>query len=186
MLIDLCGMKRIAVDPKARTARAGGGVLWGKFDAATQQHGLHTPGGRVTTTGLGGFTTGGGYGWTSSKYGLTCDNLLSAEVVLADGRVVTTSERENEDLFWGIRGGGGGFGISPSSNTASIHSDQSCWVAWPSGRSSARGRCSARDAITWMVLLTSSRRLAPCSGSAGTDYTISSRFSSHVTVRPSR
>ena len=111
MLIDLSGLKKIEVDPQARTAVAGGGVLWGEFDAATQQHGLHTPGGRVTTTGLGGFTTGGGYGWTSSKYGLTCDNLISAEVVLADGRVVTASEQENPDLFWGIRGGGGNFGI---------------------------------------------------------------------------
>jgi FAD/FMN-containing dehydrogenase len=111
ILIDLGGLKKIAVDPEGRTARAGGGVLWGEFDAATQQYGLHTPGGRVTTTGVGGFTTGGGYGWTSSKYGLTCDNLLSAEVVLADGSVVTASERDNQDLFWGIRGGGGNFGI---------------------------------------------------------------------------
>ena len=111
IVIDLSGLKKVAVDPHATTARAGGGVLWGEFDAATQQHSLHTPGGRVTTTGIGGFTTGGGYGWTSSKHGLTCDNLLSAEVVLADGSVVTASERENEDLFWGIRGGGGNFGV---------------------------------------------------------------------------
>ncbi|MEU6181831.1 FAD-binding oxidoreductase [Streptomyces coeruleorubidus] len=111
MLIDLRGLKTISVDPGARTARAGGGVLWGEFDAATQAHGLHTPGGRVTTTGIGGFTTGGGYGWTSCKHGLACDNLLSAEVVLADGRVVRASEHEHADLFWGIRGGGGNFGI---------------------------------------------------------------------------
>jgi FAD/FMN-containing dehydrogenase len=111
ILIDLAGLKNIDVDPTTRTARAGGGVLWGEFDAATQQHALHTPGGRVTTTGVGGFTTGGGYGWTSSKYGLTCDNLIAAEVVLADGRVVMASERENEDLFWGIRGGGSNFGV---------------------------------------------------------------------------
>jgi FAD/FMN-containing dehydrogenase len=110
-LIDLSGLKRIDVDPEAKTARAGGGVLWGEFDAATQEHGLHTPGGRVTTTGVGGFTVGGGYGWTSSKHGLTCDNLISAEVVLADGSVVTASAEENEDLFWGIRGGGGNFGV---------------------------------------------------------------------------
>jgi len=109
MVIDLGGLTSIAVDP--RTARAGGGVLWGEFDAATQAHRLHTPGGRVTSTGLGGFTTGGGYGWTSSKYGLACDNLVSAEVVLADGRVVRASEREHADLFWGIRGGSGNFGI---------------------------------------------------------------------------
>jgi FAD/FMN-containing dehydrogenase len=111
LLIDLAGLKTIDVDPAVRTARAGGGVLWGEFDAATQEHGLHTPGGRVTTTGVGGFTTGGGYGWTSSKYGLTCDNLISAEVVLANGRIVRASPREYEDLFWGIRGGGGNFGI---------------------------------------------------------------------------
>ena len=111
VLVDLAGLKRIAVDHVARTARAGGGVLWGEFDAATQAHGLHAPGGRVTTTGLGGFTTGGGYGWTSSKYGLACDNLISAQVVLADGRLVTASEREHADLFWGIRGGGGNFGV---------------------------------------------------------------------------
>jgi FAD/FMN-containing dehydrogenase len=111
MVIDLGGLTSIAVDPRARTARAGGGVLWGEFDAATQAHGLHTPGGRVTSTGLGGFTTGGGYGWTSSKYGLACDNLVSTEVVLADGRVVRASEREHADLFWGIRGGSGNFGI---------------------------------------------------------------------------
>lgn len=111
MLIDLGGLKSIAVDPPGRTARAGGGVLWGEFDAATQPYGLHTPGGRVTTTGLGGFTTGGGYGWTSSKFGLACDNLISVEMVLADGRIVRASEREHADLFWGIRGGSGNFGV---------------------------------------------------------------------------
>ena len=111
IVIDLGGLKGIDVDATAKTVRAGGGVLWGELDAATQAHGLHTPGGRVTTTGIGGFTTGGGYGWTSSKHGLTCDNLVSAKVVLASGHVVTASEHENEDLFWAIRGGGGNFGI---------------------------------------------------------------------------
>ncbi|MDQ2940251.1 MAG: FAD-binding oxidoreductase, partial [Actinomycetota bacterium] len=111
VLIDLSGMKQIDVDADSPTARAGGGVLWGEFDAATQEHGLHTPGGRVTTTGVGGFTTGGGYGWTSSKYGLTCDNLISAEVVTADGEVLTASADENADLFWGIEGGACNFGV---------------------------------------------------------------------------
>lgn len=111
VLIDLSAMKSIDVDPEARTARAGGGVLWGEFDAATQEHGLHTPGGRVTTTGVGGFTTGGGYGWTSSKHGLTCDNLISAEVVTAAGDVVTASQDQNPELFWGIKGGGCNFGV---------------------------------------------------------------------------
>jgi FAD/FMN-containing dehydrogenase len=111
IVIDLGGLKTIEVDPAAKTVRAGGGVLWGELDAATQEHGLQTPGGRVTTTGIGGFTTGGGYGWTSSKHGLACDNLVSAEVVLADGTVVTASEDENPDLLWGLRGGGGNFGI---------------------------------------------------------------------------
>src|SRR5439155_6675451 len=90
---------------------AGGGVLWGEFDAATQEHGLVAPGGRVTTTGVGGFTLGGGYAWISSKHGLALDALRSAEVVTADGRVLTASEDENADLFWGIRGGGGNFGV---------------------------------------------------------------------------
>jgi len=107
ILIDLSRLKSINVDPEAKTARAGGGVLWGEFDATTQQYGLHTPGGRVTTTGIGGFTLGGGYGWTSAKHGLACDNLISAEVVLADGRVVRASENENADLLWGLRGGAG-------------------------------------------------------------------------------
>jgi FAD/FMN-containing dehydrogenase len=111
IVIDLASLKSIKVDPVGKTTRAGGGVLWGELDAATQAYGLHTPGGRVTSTGIGGFTTGGGYGWTSSKFGLACDNLLSAEVVLADGTTVRADADHYADLFWGIRGGGGNFGV---------------------------------------------------------------------------
>ena len=114
IVIDLTPMKAVDVDPDARSARAGGGVTWAEFDAATQAHGLATTGGLVSTTGLGGFTTGGGVGWLMRAHGLACDNLLSAEVVTADGQVVTASADENTDLYWGIRGGGGNFGILTS------------------------------------------------------------------------
>src|ERR671933_116141 len=114
ILIDLSSLKGVRVDPASRTARTNAGVLWGEFDRETQLFGLATPGGRVTTTGLGGFTLGGGYGWLSPKFGLTCDNLISADVVTADGRLVTASERENADLFWGLRGSGANFGVVTS------------------------------------------------------------------------
>jgi FAD/FMN-containing dehydrogenase len=114
VLLDLSLMKGVHVDRERGTARAAGGVLWGEYDRETQAFGLHTPGGRMTTTGVGGFTTGGGYGWTSTKFGLTCDNLVAADVVTADGSVLTASERENEDLFWGLRGGSGNFGVVTS------------------------------------------------------------------------
>jgi FAD/FMN-containing dehydrogenase len=114
VLLDLTLMKGVRVDRERRTARANAGVLWGEYDRETQGFGLHTPGGRVTTTGVGGFTTGGGYGWTSTKFGLTCDNLVSADIVTADGRLITASETENEDLFWGIRGGSGNYGVVTS------------------------------------------------------------------------
>ncbi|MHB1005847.1 MAG: FAD-binding oxidoreductase [Chloroflexota bacterium] len=114
ILVDLSSLKGVRVDPKARTARANAGVLVGELDRETQLFGLATPSGRVTTTGIGGFTLGGGYGWLSPKFGLACDNLLSADVVTADGRLVTASETENPDLFWGIRGGSSNFGVVTS------------------------------------------------------------------------
>lgn len=111
MVIDLSPMKAVHVDPAARTATAEPGVTLGEYDAATQAHGLATPLGINSTTGIAGLTLGGGFGWISRKYGLTIDNLISVEVVTANGEVVTASETENADLFWGIRGGGGNFGI---------------------------------------------------------------------------
>jgi len=112
--LDLSSLKGVQVDVGARRARANAGVLWGEFDRETQLFGLATPGGRVTTTGVGGFTTGGGYGWLSPKYGLTCDNLVAADVVTADGNLVHASEDENADLLWGLRGGGSNFGVVTS------------------------------------------------------------------------
>jgi FAD/FMN-containing dehydrogenase len=114
VLIDLRSLKGVHVDPDTLTAYCNAGVLWGEYDRESQTFGLATPGGRMTTTGVGGFTLGGGYGWLSPVYGLACDNLLGADVVTADGHLVTASEDINPDLFWGLRGGGGNFGVVTS------------------------------------------------------------------------
>jgi hypothetical protein len=111
IVIDLGEMKGIDVDPEARTARVGAGVLLGDLDRETQAHGLAVPAGIVTHTGLAGLTLGGGIGWLQRKYGLTIDQLLSVDLITAEGELVKASESENADLFWGIRGGGGNFGI---------------------------------------------------------------------------
>jgi FAD/FMN-containing dehydrogenase len=111
VVADLSRMAAVAVDPVSRTARAGGGATWGGFNEATAAHGLATTGGIVSTTGIGGLTLGGGIGYLARGYGLSCDNLLSAQVVTADGSVVTASADERPDLFWALRGGGGNFGV---------------------------------------------------------------------------
>ncbi len=112
LVIDLSQMRSVFVDPKAKTAVIGGGATWGDVDHATHVYGLATPGGILSTTGVAGLTLGGGFGHLTRRYGLCCDNLLSAEVVTADGRIVIASADENQDLFWAIRGGGGNFGVA--------------------------------------------------------------------------
>jgi FAD/FMN-containing dehydrogenase len=111
IVVDLAAIDHVSVDPENRTARVGGGATWAKFNAAAAEHGLATTGGVVSSTGVGGLTLGGGIGYLARAHGLSLDNVLSAEVVLADGSVVTASETEHPDLFWALRGGGGNFGI---------------------------------------------------------------------------
>jgi FAD/FMN-containing dehydrogenase len=111
MVLDLGAMTAVRVDPAARRAWAEPGNRWGDLDRETQEHGLAVPGGIVSTTGITGLTLGGGFGWLTRRFGLTCDSLLAADVVTAEGRLVRASEEENPDLFWALRGGGGAFGV---------------------------------------------------------------------------
>jgi FAD/FMN-containing dehydrogenase len=138
-------MNRVRVDPIARAARAEGGALLADLDAATQLHGLATTTGVNSDTGLVGLTLGGGLGRLGRKHGLSCDNMLSAEIVTANGQMLSASEHENADLFWGLRGGGGNFGIV-TAITYRLHPlGRLCWL----GLSSTNGsRCTMPCAST--------------------------------------
>lgn len=162
LTIDLSGMKATRVDAERRLVEAEPGLTWKDFDTATQRFGLATTGGIVSSTGVAGLTLGGGHGWLMRRYGLTCDNVKSARLVTADGRVVVASDDENADLFWGIRGGGGNFGIVTSFEFR-LHPVRTVlggFVLYPLTRARDvfdvyRGCvASAPDALTMAVLIT--------------------------------
>ncbi|MFC5731588.1 MULTISPECIES: FAD-binding oxidoreductase [Nocardioides] len=132
LVVDLRAMSSVDVDVAARTVRVSGGATMSHLDRALEPHGLVAVGGRVSTTGVGGFTLGGGTGWLDRKFGLACDNLLSVELVTADGELVTASEDENSELFWALHGGGGNFGVA-TSLTFRVHELRSitaCLLLW--------------------------------------------------------
>jgi FAD/FMN-containing dehydrogenase len=143
LVIDLSLMKGIRVDPAASTVRVEGGCLWGDVDHATYPYGLAVPTGFLSTTGVGGLTLGGGLGYLTRHYGLTIDNLLEVDMVLANGRLVTASAEENEDLFWAVRGGGGNFGVVTSFPLPGPAGQHGVWRAHVLGDGTC-GYCYAR------------------------------------------
>ena len=122
LTLDLSSLAGLTVDPGRRRVWAEPGVTWRALDAATQEYGLGTTGGRISTTAVGGMTLGGGYGWLMRSCGLVVDNVGSVDVVTADGRLVRVSETENHELFWGLRGGGGNLGVVTCFSSGSIRS----------------------------------------------------------------
>ena len=133
LVIDLSPMSYVRVDPKKKTVLAGGGALWRDVDHATHAFGLAVPAGVISTTGVAGLTLGGGIGYLTRRYGLTIDNLLAVEMVLADGRFATASSKEKADLFWAVRGGGGNFGVVTSFlfKARPVHTDYAGLMLWP-------------------------------------------------------
>lgn len=127
MLIDLCKMREVTVDPLKKTITAQGGTIWEDVDFAGAKYGLATVGGTVNHTGVGGLTLGGGYGWLTGRYGLTIDNLIAIEAVLADGSIVNASAMENEDLFWALRGAGQSFGVAVSFTFQAYEQREPVW-----------------------------------------------------------
>jgi len=163
LVVDLRPMKRIEVDAGGRRARVGAGATWGELDAATQAHGLATTGGRVSSTGVAGFTLGGGSGWLERSFGLACDNLLAVDMVTADGRFLHVAADEHPELFWALHGGGGNFGVVTALELA-LHPVgpivQAGLLAWPYSRADEIGRAyleladRAPDAFgSWLMVL---------------------------------
>jgi FAD/FMN-containing dehydrogenase len=161
LMIDLTPMQRVMIVRAQKLAVCDGGTTWAQLDAAAQQHGLAVPGGFISHTGVAGLTLGGGLGWLSRKAGLSCDNLVGAQVVTADGKVLHASESENADLFWGLRGGGGNFGIVTSFEFGRSRQVRSCkWRCSSSRRIKAVSCCASSVSLRATSWTTPARSLA--------------------------